>query len=357
MLTSLDPERSGRRPSRFDVGEVERIELRPQDVALVTQGLYRQPLFDASVRIVVNVVHRELRILWSLIESGLEVIQPSCQPRVMLAQFFHAQGNQLGRKQFCQGGGDRFQQSPAANNIQVFIDCETSCGKNAVAGADLCRIKTSRLRQFYPALDAALAGGVSVVVDHAFAPRSAEDRVRAAREDDRIFDGDDALIVVAVQRPGLQLSAAEFAFVHQPMKRMLVMVAFLACSLKLRAQLVERKQASGLRCGLGSYRSNCHPSSATSQPAFRTRRYSALASSSMGLVLLMCRNILRGRRSPAKLIRVLSTGTWPIWSAVCPLPCTRISSSSLQKVPSKSRMSQELSCWRRASSRLGTAGM
>src|SRR5258706_13000989 len=249
MLTSLDPERSGRRPSRFDVGEVERIELRPQDVALVTQGLYRQPLFDASLRIVVNVVHRELRILWSLIESGLEVIQPSCQPRIMLAQFFHAQGNQLGRKQFCQGGGDRFQQSPVANKIQVFIDCETSCGKNAVAGADLCRIKTSRFRQFYPALDAALAGGVAVMIDHTLAPGAAENMVRTARENDGVFGRDDALIGVAVQRPGLQLPASELAFMHQEMKWMLLMVSVLSDGLELRAQLVGRNHASGLQCG------------------------------------------------------------------------------------------------------------
>ena len=76
--------------------------------------------------------------------------------------------------------------------------------------------------------DKANKDGVAIVVDDALAPGAAEDRVGTAGEDDRIFDRDDALIVVAVQRPGLELSAGELAFVHQQMKRMVVMVALLA---------------------------------------------------------------------------------------------------------------------------------
>jgi len=36
------------------------------------------------------------------------------------------------------------------------------------------------------------------------------------------------LIVITVQRPGLELPAAELAFVHQQMKRMLVVITLLA---------------------------------------------------------------------------------------------------------------------------------
>ena len=33
------------------------------------------------------------------------------------------------------------------------------------------------------------------------------------------------LVVVAIQRPGLQLAAGQFTFVHQQMKRMLMVIA------------------------------------------------------------------------------------------------------------------------------------
>ena len=74
------------------------------------------------------------------------------------------------------------------------------------------------------------------MIDDALAPGAAKRRIGAARQDDRIFDRDDALVVVAVQRPRLKLSAAEAAFVHQQMKRMLVMIAFLAHGAQRRAE-------------------------------------------------------------------------------------------------------------------------
>ena len=135
---------------------------------------------------------------------------------------------------------------PAANDVQVFVDREAGRGKNPLPARTCCGIETGGFGQLYPALDAAFAGGVTIVIDHALAPGAAEDRVRTARQDDRIFDRDDALIVIAVQRPGLQLSAAELAFVHQQMKRMLVMIALLAHGLELRAQLFELKAGARL---------------------------------------------------------------------------------------------------------------
>ncbi len=42
------------------------------------------------------------------------------------------------------------------------------------------------------------------------------------------IDGDVRLVVVAVERPGLQLAARQFAFMHQQMKRMFVVVALFA---------------------------------------------------------------------------------------------------------------------------------
>jgi hypothetical protein len=47
------------------------------------------------------------------------------------------------------------------------------------------------------------------------------------------------MVVVAVQRPSLKLFAAEPAFVHQQMERMLVVVPFFAHGPQLSPQFVE----------------------------------------------------------------------------------------------------------------------
>src|SRR5579863_146151 len=84
---------------------------------------------------------------------------------------------------------------------------------------------------------------LAVVIDHPLAPGAAEREIRPARQDDRILDWDDALIVVAVQRPGLQLAASEAAFVHHEMEGMAMMIAFYAHGAELGAEFVEREQA------------------------------------------------------------------------------------------------------------------
>src|SRR5216683_1962804 len=84
-LAGLDAECARRRPSRFHVGEVESVELRPQDVALIAQGLDRQLLLGASLCVVVDIVQGELRIFRGLIESGFEIVQTYRQPGIVLS--------------------------------------------------------------------------------------------------------------------------------------------------------------------------------------------------------------------------------------------------------------------------------
>src|ERR1700678_2146733 len=70
MLCALDLKRPRRPPSRLHVGEVERVELCPENVAFVAQSLDRQFLLAARLRMIVDVVRRELRIFGRLIKSG-----------------------------------------------------------------------------------------------------------------------------------------------------------------------------------------------------------------------------------------------------------------------------------------------
>ena len=75
---------------------------------------------------------------------------------------------------------------------------------------------------------------------------------------------------------------------HHQVKRMLVMVALFSHRSHLAAQAFEREKAASSRpLDASFYRSNCHPSSAISQPASRTWAYSGPASFSMGFVLLI----------------------------------------------------------------------
>jgi hypothetical protein len=62
------------------------------------------------------------------------------------------------------------------------------------------------------------------VIDDAFAPSTPEARIFGSREDGCVFDRDSALVVVAIQGPGLKLAAGELALVHQKMKWMLVVI-------------------------------------------------------------------------------------------------------------------------------------
>jgi len=48
-----------------------------------------------------------------------------------------------------------------------------------------------------------------------FAPGETKRGVFAAREDGRVLNGDAALIVITIQRPGLKLAARELAFMHE----------------------------------------------------------------------------------------------------------------------------------------------
>src|SRR5260370_38851317 len=105
---------------------------------------------------------------------------------------------------------------------------------------------------------------VAIMVDHTLAPGAPETGIRAARKDNRVFDRDDALVVVAVQGPGLQLSAAETPFVHHQVEWMLVVIAFLTHSPDTGTELVECDHPIVFRSRhrvRGLYTSNCPPSS------------------------------------------------------------------------------------------------
>src|SRR5271156_1425667 len=86
------------------------------------------------------------------------------------------------------------------------------------------------------------------MVDDAFAPDEAKGRIVAARKDGGILHGYVALIKIAIKRPRLHLTACEFAFVHQQVKRVLMVVAFFADGVEALDEFAFREKML-FRCG------------------------------------------------------------------------------------------------------------
>src|SRR5712692_8659232 len=114
--------------------------------------------------------------------------------------------------------------------------------------------------QAQPFFDAARLRAIAIVIENAFAPRLTEGGIFAARENRGILDGNAALVVVAVERPGLQLPARELSLVHQQMKRMLVVVALFADGVKASDELGFGEQGLGGFVGSDGHKSYSFPS-------------------------------------------------------------------------------------------------
>src|ERR1700678_264162 len=102
LIFPFDAKSPRRRPPRLDIGEIERVELRPQDVALVAQGGDHALLICARGGMIEGVLNREGRILRSLRQSRFEVVEAGRKPGIVMAQFLHAQRDQVARKKLGQ---------------------------------------------------------------------------------------------------------------------------------------------------------------------------------------------------------------------------------------------------------------
>src|SRR6266851_2744531 len=102
--------------------------------------------------------------------------------------------------------------------------------------------------------------GVARRGEDAFAAGQAEGVIFAARENCGVLDGNAALVVVAIERPGLQLAAREFSLMHQQMKWMLVVVALFADSMKAGDELGFGEWRPVRLGGSGGHKSNSIPS-------------------------------------------------------------------------------------------------
>src|ERR1700686_2194320 len=106
LRVSLNPKCPRRRPARLDVSEIERVELRPENVALVAQCLDGALLLSARSGVIEHGLKREGSVFRCLGEPRFKVIEPGSQPRIVLTQFLHPQRDQVPRKKLGQRRSD-----------------------------------------------------------------------------------------------------------------------------------------------------------------------------------------------------------------------------------------------------------
>src|ERR1017187_198903 len=203
VTDALNPKCPRWRPSRLDIREVERVELRPENVTLVAQCLNHPLLIRPRGGVIEHEPDGKSSVFRSLREARLKIIQPGCEPGIVLPQFLHAQRDQVLRKQFGKRRSDALQKWPRPRHMKIFISNKARSRKNFVRPRYPISLQPGRFRQLDPAQNTAVALLIAVVIDNALPPRAPECRVSGARENDRVFDRNDRLVVIAVQRPGL----------------------------------------------------------------------------------------------------------------------------------------------------------
>src|SRR6185369_4970550 len=156
----------------------------------------------------------EVGVFGSLREAASEVVEAAGKPGVVLAQAIDAQSDQFFREHFGEGRSYSFEVRARGDEVDVSLNGETRGGEDAVALQGLLAREARGFDESQPFLNAAGFCAIAVVVEDAFAPSEPEGGIFAAGEDSGVFDGDAALVVIAIESPSLQLAAGEFAFVH-----------------------------------------------------------------------------------------------------------------------------------------------
>src|ERR1700730_13082424 len=138
-------------------------------------------------------------------QPRLKIIEARSKPRIMLTQFLHPQSDQVARKKLSQRRRYAFEKRPRPHQIEILISNKPSGRQNLARTYHLLAIEPGRFRQLDPAQDSPLAMLVTVVVHDAFPPDAPKRRISRTRKNDRVLHRNNRLVVITIQRPGLQL--------------------------------------------------------------------------------------------------------------------------------------------------------
>ena len=217
---------------------------------------------------------------------------------------------QVRREQFGERGGDGLERRLVAHEVHISLHRETRRRQNAFGGFHIGVVEPEALGQLQPALDAAFAADVAVMILDPVPPFQPGGAVAETRDHHRVLDRDRALVIIAVQRPGLHLSLVQLAAMQQAMERMQVVITRRADMAQRCLQFLGALQRRALgRAKRRSFRviTLRHvqsvisvPSAAICQPARSAVLRSAESCSSAGLELLICRKIFLSISRSAK---------------------------------------------------------
>src|SRR4051794_12691716 len=162
--------------------------------------------------------------------------------------------------------------------MHIGLDSELRAGEKPAQRGHILAPEPQSAGQLEPARDAAVVLALPIMIVQAAPPLAPDRAVFAARNQARILDWDQRLIIIAIECPGLHLALGAFATVQQPVKRMQAMIALRTDIAQLGFQLIGCHQLHSLISS---------PSAAISKPASSTCRRSGEPSTRIGLVLLM----------------------------------------------------------------------
>ena len=190
-LSTSRHESAGRDVLGRHIGVVQRIEHRPQHVALEFQRLQHGLLLLGGLGVALDVVEGEIRVAlclrWTLGEIGQRF---GADEVVVLEHPFDAFADDLRREQFGQGRCDRLEQGFLAHEMHVGFDREARAGQQPCERGDVVAVEAEPVGELEPARDAAVAGGLAVMIDEAAAPFPAQMRNRrSARSGSRPSPG------------------------------------------------------------------------------------------------------------------------------------------------------------------------
>src|SRR5438477_12954942 len=109
--------------------------------------------------------------------------------------------------------------------MHISLDRKSRGRKQPRQRNDVVAVEPEPVGQLEPARDAAIAFALAIMVHQTAPPLPAQGGLVAARDQARILHRDHRLVIVSVERPGLDLALRALTAVEQQMKRVQAVIA------------------------------------------------------------------------------------------------------------------------------------
>ena len=161
---------------------------------------------------------------------------PGRNPRVVLAERSRTSLHQIGSEELGERRRHRDRPRLRPRQLDVVGDRLAHTRDDVPRVPRFLAREPGRFRQPQPGLNAAFAGGGSVLVHEPLPPDAAHVRLGAVRDDRSILHRQVTLVMKTVGDPAANLRRSELPFIHQPMEGMAIVIAFLADGPQLRGE-------------------------------------------------------------------------------------------------------------------------